>query len=141
VVSRPLDPGVTSDADVRYVEGVTKARRAKSHSSSGARPAVADGRGKIFCAAPGISGGTSSHLPWRKRRLAFPISGPMILRALRPLMSKVRIWLSPALMSLVACLAVSAAKADGCPTTAADIATDRPDVANSSMVVPAGSLQ
>ena len=56
-------------------------------------------------------------------------------------MSKMRIWLSPALMSLVACLAVSAAKADGCPTPAADIATDRPDVANSSMVVPMGSLQ
>jgi hypothetical protein len=31
--------------------------------------------------------------------------------------------------------------AGGCPTSASEIATDRPDVTNSSLVVPAGSLQ
>ena len=31
--------------------------------------------------------------------------------------------------------------ADGCPTAADEIATDRPDVTNSSLVVPLGSLQ
>jgi hypothetical protein len=31
--------------------------------------------------------------------------------------------------------------ADSCPTTADEIATDRPDVTNSSLVVPSGSLQ
>ena len=34
-----------------------------------------------------------------------------------------------------------AAKADGCPVIEDEIATDRPDVTNSSVVVPAGSLQ
>jgi hypothetical protein len=34
-----------------------------------------------------------------------------------------------------------AAKADSCPVVGGEIATDRPDVTNSSVVVPAGSLQ
>src|ERR1700686_1742635 len=34
-----------------------------------------------------------------------------------------------------------AAKADSCPVVGDEIATDRPDVTNSSLVVPAGSLQ
>jgi len=34
-----------------------------------------------------------------------------------------------------------AAKADSCPVIGDEIATDRPDVTNSSVVVPAGSLQ
>jgi len=33
------------------------------------------------------------------------------------------------------------AQAEGCPTAKDDIATDRPDVTNSSLVVPTGSLQ
>src|SRR5258707_11981229 len=33
------------------------------------------------------------------------------------------------------------AKADSCPSTKDEISTDRPDVTNSSLVVPAGSLQ
>jgi hypothetical protein len=33
------------------------------------------------------------------------------------------------------------AQAEGCPTAWDDIATDRPDVTNSSLVVPTGSLQ
>jgi hypothetical protein len=33
------------------------------------------------------------------------------------------------------------ARADGCPTAKDEIATDRPDVTNSSLVVPVGSLQ
>src|SRR6516225_6172555 len=40
-----------------------------------------------------------------------------------------------------ACLGASTAAADGCPTSEDEIATDRPDVTNSSLVVPAGSLQ
>jgi hypothetical protein len=40
-----------------------------------------------------------------------------------------------------AILAASQARADGCPTAKDDIATDRPDVTNSSLVVPTGSLQ
>jgi Putative MetA-pathway of phenol degradation len=56
-------------------------------------------------------------------------------------MSRMQAWLLSGLVSVVACLTASAAKADGCPTTAADIATDRPDITNSSMVVPVGSLQ
>jgi Putative MetA-pathway of phenol degradation len=38
-------------------------------------------------------------------------------------------------------LGTSAAQADSCPTAADGIATDRPDVTNSSLVVPVGSLQ
>jgi hypothetical protein len=38
-------------------------------------------------------------------------------------------------------LPASAAVADGCPKPSDDIATDRPDVTNSSIVVPVGSLQ
>src|SRR2546430_1291764 len=34
-----------------------------------------------------------------------------------------------------------AAKADSCPSAKDEISTDRPDVTNSSLVVPAGSLQ
>jgi hypothetical protein len=56
-------------------------------------------------------------------------------------MSGARIWLLSGVMSVAACLAASVAKAEGCPTPAAEIATDRPDVTNSSMVVPVGSLQ
>jgi hypothetical protein len=40
----------------------------------------------------------------------------------------------------VTCLAKTDA-ADLCPTSADEIATDRPDVTNSSLVVPHGSLQ
>src|SRR5215468_12315106 len=38
-------------------------------------------------------------------------------------------------------LTVAGARADGCPTPADEIATDRPDVTNSSLVVPVGSFQ
>jgi Putative MetA-pathway of phenol degradation len=38
-------------------------------------------------------------------------------------------------------LAAVEARADACPTARDDIATDRPDVTNSSLVVPMGSLQ
>jgi Putative MetA-pathway of phenol degradation len=38
-------------------------------------------------------------------------------------------------------LAVADARADSCPQATEDIATDRPDVTNSSVVVPLGSLQ
>ena len=50
-------------------------------------------------------------------------------------------WLC-ALFAL-ACIGISSASAanDGCPPSAVEIATDRPDVTNSSLVVPTGSLQ
>lgn len=38
-------------------------------------------------------------------------------------------------------LGTAAARAEGCPTATDEIATDRPDVTNSSLVVPTGSLQ
>jgi Putative MetA-pathway of phenol degradation len=45
------------------------------------------------------------------------------------------------LLSAFAISATGEARADGCPTAADEIATDRPDVTNSSIVVPTGSLQ
>jgi hypothetical protein len=45
------------------------------------------------------------------------------------------------LVSAYAVLGSVGARADGCPTAKDEIATDRPDVTNSSVVVPAGSLQ
>jgi Putative MetA-pathway of phenol degradation len=42
---------------------------------------------------------------------------------------------------LLTLLPVIEAHADGCPQATEDIATDRPDVTNSSIVVPVGSLQ
>ncbi len=46
------------------------------------------------------------------------------------------------ILSLFATInAATAAHAGECPTPASEIATDRPDVTNSSLVVPAGSLQ
>jgi hypothetical protein len=44
-------------------------------------------------------------------------------------------------MSLWTLVPVGAAAADGCPKASDEIATDRPDVTNSSIVVPVGSLQ
>jgi hypothetical protein len=49
-----------------------------------------------------------------------------------------RVWL---LVSLLACFGAVSAAAEVCPTAKDEIATDRPDVTNSSLVVPAGSLQ
>src|SRR3984957_458271 len=48
-----------------------------------------------------------------------------------------------ALFFVVALMASASAAlaADGCPTNASEISTDRPDVTNSSRVVPYGSLQ
>jgi Putative MetA-pathway of phenol degradation len=40
-----------------------------------------------------------------------------------------------------ATLTLAEARAEGCPTPADEIATDRPDVTNSSLVVPVGSFQ
>jgi hypothetical protein len=42
---------------------------------------------------------------------------------------------------LLFCLSTITARADGCPSSKDEISTDRPDVTNSSLVVPAGSLQ
>lgn len=49
-------------------------------------------------------------------------------------------WL-PVVIATVAWLVSPAAAADGCTQPSAPIATDRPDVTNSSVVVPVGSLQ
>lgn len=54
--------------------------------------------------------------------------------------SKSRVLLVSTLLAL-AFLGTSAAAGDGCPTSEDEIATDRPDVTNSSLVVPTGSLQ
>src|SRR6202163_3180745 len=45
------------------------------------------------------------------------------------------------LLSASAILGIVDAQADNCPTAKDEIATDRPDVTNSSLVVPTGSLQ
>jgi hypothetical protein len=45
------------------------------------------------------------------------------------------------LVLVYAVLGTVGARADGCPTAKDEIATDRPDVTNSSLVVPVGSLQ
>jgi hypothetical protein len=45
------------------------------------------------------------------------------------------------LPALLFCLSTIAAGAEGCPNIKDEISTDRPDVTNSSLVVPAGSLQ
>jgi Putative MetA-pathway of phenol degradation len=49
--------------------------------------------------------------------------------------------LQACLASAFAILAAGEAWADACPTAKDEIATDRPDVTNSSIVVPTGSLQ
>ena len=45
------------------------------------------------------------------------------------------------LLSAFAVLSTVDARADGCPTAEDEIDTDRPDVTNSSIVVPVGSFQ
>src|ERR1700692_2564473 len=45
------------------------------------------------------------------------------------------------LLTLLVYQSTIVAKAESCPTTKDEINTDRPDVTNSSVVVPAGSLQ
>ena len=49
--------------------------------------------------------------------------------------------LATVLVTLPVYLSTVSAKADSCPSTKDEIDTDRPDVTNSSIVVPAGSLQ
>src|ERR1700694_4924594 len=49
--------------------------------------------------------------------------------------------LAISLLTLLVCHSTIIAKADSCPSTKDEISTDRPDVTNSSLVVPAGSLQ
>ena len=49
-----------------------------------------------------------------------------------------RVWL---LAVLIGCSHSPFAAAEGCPTSKDEIATDRPDVTNSSLVVPTGSFQ
>jgi Putative MetA-pathway of phenol degradation len=44
-------------------------------------------------------------------------------------------------LTVLVFLGAAGAKADGCPTVRDEISTDRPDVTNSSIVVPTGSLQ
>jgi hypothetical protein len=49
--------------------------------------------------------------------------------------------LAIALLTLLIYHSTITARADSCPTTKDEISTDRPDVTNSSLVVPVGSLQ
>lgn len=55
--------------------------------------------------------------------------------------SPVRLAFCCALLLAMAATSASLCKAADCPATADEIATDRPDVTNSSQVVPRGSLQ
>jgi hypothetical protein len=70
-------------------------------------------------------------------------SEAIIARTLRPLnrgpISAAK--LAIVLLALVVYQGIVTAKAESCPTTRDEISTDRPDVTNSSLVVPAGSLQ
>jgi hypothetical protein len=50
-------------------------------------------------------------------------------------------WAVASLMTLPVLLFATVASAGECPSSASEIATDRPDVTNSSLVVPVGSLQ
>jgi Putative MetA-pathway of phenol degradation len=52
-----------------------------------------------------------------------------------------RLILQISLLSAFAVLGAVDARADSCPTARDEIATDRPDVANSAVVVPMGSIQ
>ena len=52
-----------------------------------------------------------------------------------------RLLVSLRALSAFAILGSGAAHAESCPTAKDEIATDRPDVTNSSLVVPVGSLQ
>src|SRR5215469_5390223 len=45
------------------------------------------------------------------------------------------------ILSALALLGTAGVRAESCPTAKDEIATDRPDVTNSSLVVPVGSLQ
>jgi len=56
-------------------------------------------------------------------------------------MSRSRAHLWSVLLSAAACLGALPAMGAECSTATSDIATDRPDVTNSSIVVPVGSLQ
>src|SRR6201995_4032989 len=55
--------------------------------------------------------------------------------------SRQRLLLALCGLSPCALLGPVAARAESCPTARDEIATDRPDVTNSSLVVPVGSLQ
>ena len=61
----------------------------------------------------------------------------------RKIASNIRwIWRRFALLLAAhVCLGAADARSEGCPTARDEISTDRPDVTNSSIVVPAGSLQ
>ena len=59
-----------------------------------------------------------------------------------PLATIVRAIFAAALFSIVLTMSTSSTfAADGCPDSSSEISTDRPDVTNSSRVVPYGSLQ
>jgi hypothetical protein len=55
--------------------------------------------------------------------------------------SRHRILRRTCLLPALFILGATCARAGTCPTTRDEIATDRPDVTNSSIVVPVGSLQ
>src|SRR5258708_27410935 len=57
----------------------------------------------------------------------------------RLILAKIRLGTALALVFVAGAPAL--AQAGECPTSASEIATDRPDVTNSSLVVPVGSLQ
>src|SRR6202048_4998255 len=70
-------------------------------------------------------------------------SGSIIVRtALAVTCGPISVWkLATVLLTLLIYHSTFTAKADDCPSVKDEIDTDRPDVTNSSVVVPAGSLQ
>src|SRR5450432_302782 len=75
-----------------------------------------------------------------RRQDAMPEHGQLDwdqFRSTRRLTAALRGWLLAAFIVLT----IADARADSCPKVTDEIATDRPDVTNSSLVVPVGSFQ
>jgi hypothetical protein len=80
-------------------------------------------------------------LAWKANKESAPTVVQMSLTIMSLLQSTSGRTLRICLVLLFAIVGTGGVRADGCPTAADEIATDRPDVTNSSLVVPAGSLQ
>jgi hypothetical protein len=80
-------------------------------------------------------------LAWKANKESAPTVVQMSLTIMSLLQSTSGRTLRICLVLLFAIVGTGGVRADGCPTAADEIATDRPDVTNSSLVVPPGSLQ
>jgi hypothetical protein len=100
--------------------------------------------------APLRIGNTEEYSPKIKKYSALAQTASIVFFRSTPsswfLLSSIKVFMSrrtlaTCWLSLFAIFAAVDAKADTCPTAKDAIATDRPDVTNSSLVVPTGSLQ